>query len=343
MKKKVRVWAALLALAIFMSQGFVTNAQPIVQDVIIDSDFSTDVDDVLAMSMAINMQNNNLIKIRGIALCSSSIRGVEALNALLNAHKVHDIPVATAGEKGIVLGSKYIFNMSNRPHSQNYVYGTTNFYRMMLASNPGKINIITLGQLTNIADLLNSGPDIHSPLTGRELVAEKVNCIYIVGGKHNGKLENNIFYGGENYGNNKYYNNTKVAEAARLVANEFPTRQVWLESDVIGSFKVGDFYMKEDKQCHDIVTQALKDFGTTTGSASFDPFAIWIATMEMNGVLSNYGISLQKGAMHINLNGTSYFIDGNAGIHERIMKHWNDNTYKEIINKCLQEEFVKRR
>lgn len=308
--------------------------------VIIDSDFSSDVDDVLSLSTAVAFDRNEDIELIGVALCCSSSRAAQACNALLNESGYWDVPVASAGENGVVLPNDYHVGMESYPHSTDYFYDTTNLYRMLLASSQDKVNIITIGQLTNINDLLNSQPDEHSDLTGAELIAEKVNCIYIAGGKHNGGLENNIFYGGVDYGNNKYYNNTKVAEAAKNVADNCPCEQIWLEADITGTFCVGECFDRLDKSDSDIISRALKDYGTSYGSASFDPMTVWVAITDLTGKVNN--VSMTAGKMNIKLSGTSYFTENENGTHYRFDKLANDGWYRDEINKLLESELVYR-
>ena len=233
--------------------------------------------------------------------------------------------------------------MTSYPHNTTYFSDMVNFYRMYLASSVEKVNIVVLGQIININELLNSQPDVHSPLNGYELIAEKVDTIYFVGGKSDGRIENNIFYGGENYGKNPYYNNTKVSEVTKYVAGNVPCRMVWMEADIIGSFSVGGFLEKTDRNANDILTRALKDFGTPWGSASFDPFGIYIAALDANDMLQYHMLELQAGTMRINLNGTSYFtLNDPTRNHYRVEKLANDGYYREEINNMLIYEYIKR-
>lgn len=348
-------WILSLLLCLYLS-SITCKAQNVVeydeiievQDIspepfIIDTDFSSDVDDALAISVACGYEHMGLIDIRGVALCCSSTRGAHAMSALLGQHKIWDVPVACSAETGIPISSKYHLGMTAYPHNTTYFGDVVNFYRMMLASSTEKVNIIVLGQITNIDYLLKSQPDIHSSLSGYQLVAEKVDTIYFVGGKSNGQLENNIFYGGSGDVPNKYHNNTKVAEAAKNVTDNAPCRIVFMEADIVGSFCVGGFLEKSDKANTDILTRALKDYGISYGSASFDPFGIMIAALDSNGLLPNYMLELQQGTMRINLNGTSYFTHNDlTKNHYRVNKLVNDGFYQSEINKTLAFEYVKR-
>lgn len=57
-------------------------------------------------------------------------------------------------------------------------------YRKLLAEHPDRsVKIISLGFLSSLAQLLKSGPDEYSPLSGAELVNQKVHSLYVMGGK----------------------------------------------------------------------------------------------------------------------------------------------------------------
>ena len=310
---------------------------------IIDTDFSSDIDDALAISVACGYEHQGLINIRGVALCCTSSRGAHAMSALLGRHKIWDVPIACSADTGIPIGSKYHMGMTAYPHNETYFGDVVNFYRIMLASSPEKVNIVVLGQIVNLYELLNSVPDVHSQLNGYELIKEKVDTIYFLGGKSNGCIENNIFYGGDNYGNNPYWNNTKISEITKYVAENIPCRMVWMEADITGSFSVGGFLEKTDKKKEDILTRALVNFGQPWGSASFDPFGVYIAALDSNDILTENMLELQSGTMRVKLTGTSYFThDDSTRNHFRVEKLANDGFYQSEINKILASEYTLR-
>ena len=56
-------------------------------------------------------------------------------------------------------------------------------YRRLLAAQPDRsVSIVSVGFVTCLAQLLTSGADEYSSLTGVELVRRKVKCIYLQGG-----------------------------------------------------------------------------------------------------------------------------------------------------------------
>ena len=59
-------------------------------------------------------------------------------------------------------------------------------YRRVLAAQPdNSVNIASIGMLTNLALLLQSGPDEYSPLSGADLVAAKVDRVVYMDGGYN--------------------------------------------------------------------------------------------------------------------------------------------------------------
>ncbi len=57
-------------------------------------------------------------------------------------------------------------------------------YRRILAAQPdGSVTLVTVGFLTNMADLLISKPDKYSPLNGRDLILKKVKKLVSMAGR----------------------------------------------------------------------------------------------------------------------------------------------------------------
>ena len=67
-------------------------------------------------------------------------------------------------------------------------------YRRVLAGLPDtSAVIVSIGHLNNLQELLNSKPDEHSPLPGRDLILEKVARTVIMGGDYPTGKEHNFF------------------------------------------------------------------------------------------------------------------------------------------------------
>ena len=69
------------------------------------------------------------------------------------------------------LVEEYDSDIKDRDQAQEAV----SLYRSVLAAqDDGSVTVVTVGFLQNLADLLRSPPDRHSPLSGRDLVTQKV-------------------------------------------------------------------------------------------------------------------------------------------------------------------------
>lgn len=306
------------------------------EEFIIDTDFSSDVDDALAISTALWFNDVGLAEVKGVSICCSSVRSTYAMSALLYSHGYYDIPISLNVDTGIKLGSKYHLGMtSGRTYSESYIDDNVKMYRKILAESEDGVSILSLGQFNQLYRLLNSQPDEYSPLTGAELIAKKVNCLYCVATKYTGKPENNLFSGGET--------NEPVADMASYVANNWGSKIVWIPAEVGGFFEVGQFFNDSDRACNDILTKALSDFGKPDGHTAFDPMAVYVAMCDASGLSEVKGLTYVKGAMSIYSNGSSYFnTDNQYKEHYVVYKGNPDKFYQDEINQMLGYEFTKR-
>lgn len=310
--------------------------------VILDLDFSDDVDDVLAVSVAAYYHHNNDIELVGAALECTSIRACMALNALLQAHKLYNIPTAVDNTNGIVMHGPYHLGMESYPHETDYNPDTVKFYRKLLSESEDKVNIITTGQVITLQRLLQSEPDGISSLSGAELVKDKVEHLYVVGCKASGKPENNMFYVGTDYGNNKWYGTNAAGVAGGYVADNWPTEITFMFAELGGMFNVGQFYHTSDKGCTDIITRALSDYSSPNGRQAFDPMGVYIAVESIKNNLTGSNLETERGIMKIWEDGSSTWTPSPSGNHLIVRKLTEDSFYASEINKQLAYEFTLR-
>ena len=105
-------------------------------------------------------------------------------------------------------------------------------YRKTLALRPDKsVTVVTVGFLQNLADLLRSPGDAHSPLTGRNLVAQKVEKLVVMGGRYPSSPDQKEF----NLGAGPY----EDGSAAQAVVQTWPTPIVFSGSEIGGEIRTG--------------------------------------------------------------------------------------------------------
>lgn len=141
---------------------------------IFDTDFGGDVDDVGALAVIVNRSN-----------CGDTAAGIDAINTYYGSP---DIPIGVNEKEKNVNGVSncgyYLAqNWENDMYHNYYAEDALDLYRKTLAvAEDNSVTIVITGHMTNLANLLRSGADEHSNLTGRELVAKKVKFISMMGG-----------------------------------------------------------------------------------------------------------------------------------------------------------------
>ena len=157
--------------------------------VIFDSDMGPDYDDVGALTVLHAFADSGYVKILD-TVASTKYEGVAAVFDVLNTYfKRPDLLIGVPKEKALELKDNQHWTdslLKNYPHSirsNNEVLSATEVYRRCLAAQPDRsVTIITVGFLTNLADLLRSLPDKYSRLSGKELVNKKVKQLVCMAG-----------------------------------------------------------------------------------------------------------------------------------------------------------------
>jgi purine nucleosidase len=183
--------------------------------VIFDSDASSDWDDVGDIAVLNSMADLGDVEI--LAAMASSKNGATALflNSINTWYGRPNIPVGRRPDIGGSGG--YPAQIANEYPHPLYANITdpplaANLYRKVLAAQPdNSVVIITTGYLNNLQALLQSGPDAYSPLSGSDLVAQKVKYWSNAGG--------DFPSGGE-------FNFTVEPAAAEYVVNNWPAGAV---------------------------------------------------------------------------------------------------------------------
>lgn len=156
---------------------------------IFDTDFGGDVDDVGALAVIHNYVQNGSAELLAVVVnrsnCGDTAAGIDAINTYYGSP---DIPIGVNEEEKNVNGSSncgyYLAqNWENDMHHNYYAENAVDLYRKTLAAaEDNSVTIVITGHMTNLANLLRSGADEHSNLTGKELVAKKVKFISMMGG-----------------------------------------------------------------------------------------------------------------------------------------------------------------
>ncbi|MBN3581910.1 nucleoside hydrolase [Algoriphagus aestuarii] len=195
MNFKNLVTTLLLILTFFCSYGQKKDAHK----VIFDTDMGPDYDDVGAIAMLHAFADQGEIEILA-TIASTKYEGVAGVLNVLNTYfNRAEMPIGVPTSKAIEQKDWQHWTdtlLANYPHKVVKNIETpdaVSLYRKVLAAQPdASVTIVTVGFLTNISNLLQSKPDEFSPLTGVELVKQKVVKLVSMAGKFPAGSEFNV-------------------------------------------------------------------------------------------------------------------------------------------------------
>jgi inosine-uridine nucleoside N-ribohydrolase len=158
---------------------------------IFDTDMDTDCDDAGALGMLHALADAGEVEILATMVSSHYPRSAAAVDVINTYYGRPELPIGVPKRPGASThrGSRYASGLAQEfPHrvrSNHDAEDAVDVYRRLLASQPDtSVVIVTVGYLTNLRHLLESGPDRWSPLDGMELVRRKANRLVAMGGTY---------------------------------------------------------------------------------------------------------------------------------------------------------------
>ena len=160
----------------------------------------SDCDDVGALALLHALADRGEAKILAVAASSLYRWSVPCIEAINRYYGWPDLPIGAPKRDAVDshAGSKYARpiaeSVATRRKANAGAPDATEVYRQTLALQPDhSVIIVSVGDLTNIRNLLRSGPDAHSPLVGPELVRRKVIRWVCMGGRYPRHLDPRVF------------------------------------------------------------------------------------------------------------------------------------------------------
>jgi hypothetical protein len=191
--------------------------------VIFDTDMDSDCDDAAALAILHALADRGEAEILATVVSSIYRWNVPCVEAINRYYGRGDLPIGAPKHGGVDshCGSRYgrqiAESFATRLKTNAEAPDALAIYRRVLAAQPdGAVVIISVGDLTNLRNLLRSPPDEHSPLGGRDLVRRKVARWVCMGGRYPEHLDP------------KVYGNFKTDPAATVEAvRDWPTESVF--------------------------------------------------------------------------------------------------------------------
>ncbi len=160
--------------------------------IIFDTDMATDCDDAGALAMLHTLADKGEAEILAITTNTRCPGNASAAACAVINHYYGrpDIPIGTDKDGAKIRGiraSRYTealrAEFSPEAKTDDQMPDALTIYRRVLAAQPDQTVVIcSVGALSNLEDLWRSKPDEISPLSGEELVTQKVKLTVIMGG-----------------------------------------------------------------------------------------------------------------------------------------------------------------
>lgn len=195
---------------------------------IYDTDMGNDVDDGFALGVIHALQSRGECELLAVTVTKDHELAAPFVDVLNTFYGRGDVPIGVVRDGAEPKQGKFLGLASEEKdgamryphdlHSGNAAPEATELLRKVLAGQADhSVVIAQVGFSTNLARLLDTPPDAHSPLNGRDLAAQKVKVLSVMAGAfepHNGKPH-------------PEYNVVLDIPAAQKLAKDWPTPIVY--------------------------------------------------------------------------------------------------------------------
>ncbi len=259
--------------------------------VIFDTDMMGDVDDVGATALLHALANRGEAKILAMGVCVKLPATPLCLDALNTYFGRGEIPIGVVKGQAVKEPSKYADAVAREfPHrlkSAADAPDVVDLYRKVLAAQPDRsVVLVSVGMLTNLRNLLQSGGDASSHLDGMALVKAKVRAWVCMGG---------AFPQGREY--NLYCDTPAAVDVVKR----------WPAPVVFSGYEIGNEIMTgarlRESPATSPVRRAYELYNGLHNRQSWDLTAVFYAVRGLDGGLADYW-DLRRGRLEVARDGS---------------------------------------
>ena len=289
--------------------------------IVFGTDWWTDCDDVAALDILLKAHRYGLIDLKAIGVSSVMRYSAPSVKAVCEQHGLGHIPISldtSAARKGV-------FCLYQKKLAAHCISGFTNadcpeayrLYRSVLASLPEKAVIVDVGFPTILTELLASGPDEYSDLTGAQLVESKASEVVVMGGRWDKAA-------GREYNFCAYRRNRR---AAAYLCAHCPVPLTFL------GYEVGKSVITGGKAVPGLTGTAYAAHLSPKGRPSWDPMTALFAVI---GDAGKAGYRRVRGTASVDPEtGKNSFTICDGGKHAYLVKEKEDRFYQKQIDEIL--------
>lgn len=289
------------------------------REFIFGTDWWSDCDDAVAARLLARAHIRGEIKLLGVIINACKDDSVASLDGFLSEEGLVGIPIgidrdATDYSRPGSYQARLVKYAKTYKSNKDAEDGVR-LYRRLLAKTEGKVELIEVGYFQVVAALIESAPDDISPLSGFDLMKEKVSKIWAMAGRWDREFghENNFDRG------------PRSRAAASVFCAKCPVPVTFLGFeigfDVISGSKLGD---------EDFLHHVLADHGSANGCRSWDPMT---ALMAIVGDEGEAGYTTVRGQASADADtGTNMFEKSDTGTHLYVKRLNPPEYYADMID-----------
>jgi len=299
------------------------------ENIILDTDISSDVDDVGAVAILHALADKGEASILAMMVSSGdpwSAPFLEAVNIYMGRSK---IPIGVVRDKSVVHLSKYTQKVAKEFHPNIKMtargHEAVSLYRKILASQADQsVVIVSVGYLTNLKNLILSSPDEFSPLDGLSLVKCKVETLICMGGKYPSGREWNFY---------------QDAAAAKHVVRFWPGPITFVGFETGVSILTGSILKKTPEP--NPIKRSYALYNGLTNRSSWDQLTVLYAVKRDHHAFSQYW-QVVAGKNIVKTEGSNRWIKTANPHHFYIKLNKPPDVYTSLIEDLMLSPIVKR-
>jgi inosine-uridine nucleoside N-ribohydrolase len=318
----------LLFFLLFFHRGLAQKHNHKPTSIIFDSDIGPDYDDVGAITILHALEDKGEVKILA-TIASNKYEGIASVLDVFNTYfHRENIPVGVPKGKAVNIRDSQHWTdsiLAKFPHkikSNAQVPDALEVYRKILASQPDhSVTIVTVGFLTNLANLLNTNGDKFSPMNGRALIEKKVKLLVSMAGK---------------FPKGKEFNLEKDAKSSKSVFEKWPTTIIYSGFEVGEKVKSGLPLIHNNKIHNNPAKDVFKICipmaqGDAEGRMSWDEITVLVA---VKGFQPYY--TLHSGKIKVGTDGSNGWDEKGKGQFYLVEKQ-SPEKVQNIINNLMMQ------
>ena len=185
-----RVGISILAVALLAASCAQRPEAAAPPKLIIETDMGNDIDDALALALALRAVDNGEAELLAIGCHKACATAAAYTDAVCTFYGHPEVPVAMSTTPVQEFSDYVDYTACEKDFAKtaSEYPEPVALYRKILAAQPdGSVVFVSLGFGTTLAQLLESGPDNNSPLSGMDLVARKTRGLSVMAGSYGEK------------------------------------------------------------------------------------------------------------------------------------------------------------